>query len=132
MGCGPSSAKTATSPGDAPKPAPKMVQRQPPGSSSDSASSSAASAGADRRSKAGGKSHKIHDDYEFLEVLGKGGFGEVRRAKRKSDGKMCVACLAGVGAQGAPARWHAARSALRRSAAAPAASNGGAAALGGR
>jgi hypothetical protein len=88
MGCGPSSAKTATSPGDAPKPAPKMVQRQPPGSSSDSASS--ASAGADRRSKAGGKSSKIHDDYEFLEVLGKGGFGEVRRAKRKSDGKMCV------------------------------------------
>ena len=32
----------------------------------------------------------IHENYEFLEVLGKGGFGEVRRAKRKSDGKMCV------------------------------------------
>ena len=51
----------------------------------------------DRRSvaKAAGtptanKPKKITDSYELAEVIGKGGFGEVKRAKRRADGKMWV------------------------------------------
>lgn len=50
------------------------------------ASASAPAAGA--AATASGKPSKPKDGYDFFEVLGKGGFGEVRRGKRKADGKM--------------------------------------------
>lgn len=33
---------------------------------------------------------RIHEYYEFFDVIGKGGFGEVRKGRRKADGKMWV------------------------------------------
>lgn len=32
------------------------------------------------------KTHPIVDDYEVLQLIGRGAFGEVRRVRRRSDG----------------------------------------------
>ena len=79
------------SPSAAPTAAPKAVSNPASRAAVSSVSSSPApSASPSAASAKPSKSLKPKDRYEFFEVLGKGGFGEVRRGKRKADGKMCV------------------------------------------
>lgn len=105
MGCGGSKAvSSGGAPTQAPAPAAspaanKMMVRTPstrvemptdpdprrnPAHPLSRSSSTASSNGAAPRRKGA----TVHDDYDMFEVLGKGGFGEVRRGKRKADGKV--------------------------------------------
>ena len=85
MGCGSSAPVTANAPTDKPvsSTTPQSVQMGQTASSGEGKRRSAQAA-----PPASAKPKKITDAYDLSETIGKGGFGEVKRAKRKADGAM--------------------------------------------